>query len=89
MFFGMWPCAYPVPLPLNVDPGPFTLVRQLAELTLVAVVLTLRVLELLYLVNALVDVPALLALHVVHGIHSFRDLLRQTSLLAQKTVIDA
>lgn len=36
-----------------------------------------------------VDVPALLALHVVHGIHSFRDLLRQTSLLAQKTVIDA
>ena len=60
MFFGMWPCAYPVPLPLNVDPGPFTLVRQLAELTLVAVVLTLRVLELLYLVNALVDVPALL-----------------------------
>lgn len=37
-----------------------TLVRQLAELTLVAVVLTLRALELLYLVNADVDVPALL-----------------------------
>lgn len=34
--------------------------RQLAELTLVAVVLTLRALELLYLVNADVDVPALL-----------------------------
>jgi hypothetical protein len=37
-----------------------TLVRQLAELTLVAVVLTLRALELLYRVNADVDVPALL-----------------------------
>lgn len=36
-----------------------TLVRQLVEETLVAVVETLRTLELLYRVNADVDVPAL------------------------------
>jgi hypothetical protein len=42
----------------NVDDA-LTLVRQLADDTLVAVVEMLRVLELLYLVNAEVEVPAL------------------------------
>jgi len=58
MFLGILPFAYPVECE-KVEAG-FTLVRQLAEETLVAVVEMLRALELLYLVNADVDVPALL-----------------------------
>lgn len=45
---------------MKPEPAGLTLVRQLAEDTDVAVVDTLRVLELLYRVNAEVDVPALL-----------------------------
>lgn len=53
----MLPCEYPVE-DEYVDEG-LTLVRQLAEDTLVAVVEMLRALELLYLVKAEVEVPAL------------------------------
>lgn len=57
MFLGMLPCEYPVEEE-KVEGG-LTLVRQLADDTLVAVVEMLLVLELLYRVKADVDVPAL------------------------------
>ena len=65
MFLGMPPAAYELgdveegATDENVDEG-LTLVRQLADDMLVAVVDILLALELLYLVNADVDVPALL-----------------------------